>query len=216
MNDKEIDNNAKTIWNYTKMSQTLQPADAIVAMGSMDMRVAERAAELWHEGLAPVIVVTGGQGRLTGTDTSVSEAQKFAEVLRAKAIPEHAILIEDKATNSAENFRFSMQLLQTQNDIEPAKIVAVTQPYMERRAYATAKKLFPNLQLQMASPEVSYEDYPTDAVPRELMVNIMIGELYRIQTYPGKGFTISQDVPAQVETAMQVLVERGFTEQLPE
>lgn len=215
MNDKEIDNNAKTIWNYTKMSQTLQSADAIMAMGSMDMRVAERAAELWYKGLAPVIVVTGGQGRLTGTDTSASEAQKFAEVLRAKAIPEHAILIEDKATNSAENFRFSMQLLQTQNDIEPAKIVAVTQPYMERRAYATAKKLFPNLQLQMASPEVSYEDYPTDAVPRELMVNIIIGELYRIQTYPGKGFTISQDVPAQVGTAMQILVERGFTKQLP-
>ncbi len=216
MNEEDMNINtfAKVIWDYTKMGEQLTPADAIIAMGSMDMRVAERAADLWHQKLAPVVVVTGGIGRLTGDNTATSEAAKFAEVLRTKGLPEAAILIENKASNGAENFTFSIDMLHAQ-DNPAGKIIAVTQPYMERRAYATAKKLFPDLSVQMASPEVVYDDYPTADVPKALMINIIVGELYRIETYPEKGFTISQDIPLEVKEAEQLLVERGYTEQLP-
>lgn len=208
------DEAAKILWGYAKMNTKLQPANAIVAMGSMDMRVAERAANLWHQDLAPVIVVTGGLGRLTGTDTATSEAQKFAEILAAKNVPESAIVIEDKATNGAENFTFSINSLK-ERGIIAEEIIAVTQPYMERRAYATGKKLFPAVDIQMASPEISYDEYPTADVPKDLMINIIVGELYRIQHYPKKGFTIVQDIPADVLDAMQVLVNEGYTEQMP-
>lgn len=214
MDEATIDTFAQIVWNYTKMNEQLTPADAIIAMGSMDMRVAERAAELWHQGLAPVVVVTGGLGRLTGNDTATSEAAKFAEVLRAKDLPEEAIIVEDKASNGAENFTFSINLLQANGN--PAnKIIAVTQPYMERRAYATAKKLFPDVNIQMASPEVSYQDYPMADVPKDLMINIIVGELYRIEAYPEKGFTISQEIPAKVAEAERRLVEQGYVDQLP-
>lgn len=214
MNKVDIDTLAKIVWSYTKMGEQLEPADAIIAMGSMDMRVAERAADLWHQKLAPVVVVTGGLGRLTGNDTSISEAAKFADILHAKGVPEEAILIEDKASNGAENFTFSIDMLRAKR-IPANSIVAVTQPYMERRAYATAKKLFPNVNIQMASPEVTYEDYPTPEVPKDLMINILVGELHRIRLYPAKGFTIPQDIPAKVKDAAEVLISSGYDKQLP-
>ncbi|HEU4913789.1 MAG TPA: hypothetical protein VFT16_00075 [Candidatus Saccharimonadales bacterium] len=91
----------------------------------------------------------------------------------------------------------------------------MTQPYMERRAYATGKKLFPEMDIQMASPEVSYEAYPTADVPKNLMLNIMVGEVYRIQNYPAKGFTIVQDVPERVLLAAHKLTAMDYSEQLP-
>ena len=142
------------------------------------------------------------------------EAAKFTEVLHANGAPEEAILVEDKASNGAENFTFSVAMLHA-NGKPASKLIAVTQPYMERRAYATAKKLFPDVDIHMASPEVTYSNYPTIEVPRKLMINIIVGELYRIKTYPDKGFTILQDIPVRVDKAAQSLVEQGFTEQLP-
>ncbi|HEU4913790.1 MAG TPA: YdcF family protein [Candidatus Saccharimonadales bacterium] len=108
MDEASIKASANIVWNYTKMGAKLEPADAIIAMGSMDMRVAERAADLWQQKLAPIIVVTGGLGRLTGDDVTLSEAAKFAAVLRACGIPDEAVLIEDKASNGAETLRFPL------------------------------------------------------------------------------------------------------------
>lgn len=47
------------------------------------------------------------------------------------------------------------------------------------------------------------------------MLNIIVGEVYRIQNYPAKGFTITQDVPDSVLSAAHKLAEMGFSEQLP-
>jgi uncharacterized SAM-binding protein YcdF (DUF218 family) len=212
--DNKTDELAKTIWSYAKMGQIVSSADAIIAMGSMDIRVAKRAAELWHQGVAPMVVVAGGLGRLTGNDTSVSEAHIFARVLRAEEVPERAVFIEDKSTNSAENLTLSVRLLR-EHGVAVTNIVAVTQPYMERRAYATSMKLFPTMKIQMASPTISYEQYPIEKLPKELMINIIVGEIYRMKVYPEKGFTISQSIPSEVLHAAQALVARGYTEQLP-
>lgn len=214
MLDTTIDSLAQVIWNYTKISEKLKKADVIIAMGSMDLRVAERAADLWLQGLAPVVVVTGGIGRLTGEDTTISEAAKFAEILHKRGLPQKAIIIEDNAKNGAENFTLSIAKLREQQ--QPAStVIAVTQPYMERRAFATGKKLFPDLHIQMASPELSYADYPDTTIPKSLMINIIVGELFRIQTYPEKGFTITQSIPLNVSDAARQLISQGYTTQLP-
>ena len=55
MDKLAVDTLAQVVWDYTKMNEQLTPADAIVAMGSMDMRVAVRAADLWYKELAPVM-----------------------------------------------------------------------------------------------------------------------------------------------------------------
>lgn len=127
MDEANIETLASIVWGYTKIGAKLEPTDAIIAMGSMDMRVPERAADLWRQKFAPVIVVTGGLGRLTGDDVTVSEAAKFATVLHACGIPDEAVLIEDKASNGAENFTFSVAMLR-KNGNPAVKVIAVTQP----------------------------------------------------------------------------------------
>ncbi len=213
MNDAEIDRLARIIWDYSQMNHRLEPADAIIAMGSMDLRVAERAAELWNKKLSPIIVASGGFGRLTSSRWTESEAQKFAKVMLAKGVPEQNILVEDRSTNAAENFEFSTEALK-EKGIPPKRLIIVTKPYMERRAYATVRKLFPDIEVQLASPEISYENYPTDEIPKDLMINILVGDAQRLMLYPEKGYTIPQDTPKEVEDAMNQLIKLGYDKQL--
>lgn len=212
MNQVEIDRLGKTIWDYSVLNQELEPAHAILAMGSMDLRVAKRAAEVWKQGLAPLIVASGGLGRLTSKVWAESEAKKFAEAMYKAGVPKENVLIEDKSTNVGENFNFSIDLLRSKS-IEPKKIIVVTKTYMERRAYATAKKLFPEIDFMVTSPNLSYEQYSNSEISKEDMINIMVGDLQRIKIYPDKGFTIPQRIPAEVESAMERLIALGYDKQ---
>lgn len=83
-------------------------ADAIVVLGrqlvgdqpsEVFLARLRHGAALWREGLAPVVVVTGG---LTGAATR-TEAAAGAEVLAALGLPASAILREDLSRHTLEN-----------------------------------------------------------------------------------------------------------------
>src|SRR4051812_13947113 len=97
---------AKKIWDYHHVNHTLIASNCILTLGSHDTRVAERAAELYHEGWAPLLIFAGGLGRLTEGMWSESEADLFARIAMEKAVPEEAILIENRSTNTGENIQF--------------------------------------------------------------------------------------------------------------
>lgn len=59
------DTAAQIIWKYHQLSYELVKADAIVVLGSHDLRVAGRGAELYLDGWAPHIIFTGNVGRHT-------------------------------------------------------------------------------------------------------------------------------------------------------
>lgn len=63
--EMDIDKNAKIIWDFMQMKMPLQKADAIFVLCSHDTRVAERALDLYNEGYAPWVIVSGGAGKLT-------------------------------------------------------------------------------------------------------------------------------------------------------
>jgi uncharacterized SAM-binding protein YcdF (DUF218 family) len=209
----KVDKLAKILWDYNLMHHSLSPSEAIIALGSMDTRVAERAADIWHDKLAPIVVVSGGFGRLTGDDRSEPEAAKFKRAILQKKVPESAIIVEDKSTNMEDNFRFSMVLLE---DIKPtlSSAIVVTKPYTEKRAYATFKKIYPNIEVSLTSPLISYEEYPHGEITKELMLSILVGDTQRIKLYPAKGFTIVQEMPPIVEDAMNQLINLGYDSQL--
>lgn len=82
---------------------------------------------------------------------------------------------------------------------------------MERRTYATIRCQWPELSILVTSPQLSLGDYPTEAIPREDVVRIMVGDLHRLMEYPKLGFMTSQDIPAEVREAFDVLVDAGYT-----
>ena len=206
----EIQQAAQVVWDYHRLGHTLVPADLIFVLGSHDLRVAEHAADLFHRGLAPRVVLSGGLGRLTAETWARTEAETFAEVMRQRGVPETVLLLESRSTNTGENVRFTRQLL-AERGVAVQSIIAVQKPYMERRAFATIRKQWPEVALRVSSPPIEFRHYPTDAIPLDEVIHIMVGDLNRIIEYPRLGFMIPQPVPDTVRHAYERLVAAGFT-----
>ena len=87
---------------------------------------------------------------------------------------------------------------------------------MERRSLATFKKYWPDKTLSVTSPQISFENYPTDDIPMEKVISIMVGDLQRIKVYAEKGFQIPQEIPPPVWDAFERLISLGYDQQLIE
>src|SRR6266496_297863 len=137
--NEEVMRLAQVVWDYHCLRQQPEPADVIIALGSHDLRVAEFAADLYRRGYGSWLLCTGGiahQGDLLATPWHKSEAEMFADVAVHRDVPRHRILLETKATNTAENLRLGRELL-AERGLEPRNIVIVVKPFMLRRAWAT-------------------------------------------------------------------------------
>lgn len=203
----------ETLWDYHHVKQELRPADLIFILGSNDVRVAQYAAELYKRNLAPTLLFSGGVGRFTG-EWAVTEAELFAAAAMEKGVPEKAILIENKSTNTGENVRYSREILKKAGIPEPVSLIALQKPYMERRTLATLQAQWPEAQVVVGSPPVSFREYLTPELPRQLVVSAMVGDFQRILEYPRQGFSTEQPVPPEAMEAFRTLVEAGYDSQL--
>ncbi|HXV97184.1 MAG TPA: YdcF family protein [Anaerolineae bacterium] len=204
---------AQKIWDYHHLHHPLEKADCILVQGSHDLRVAERGAQLFLEGWAPLLIFSGGLGNLTAGIWDEPEADKFARVARQMGVPAEHILIENQSTNTGENVQFTRQLL-AEHRLDPHKFIAVQKPYMERRTYATFRKVWPQKEVIVTSPQISFDAYPTAEISQGRVIHIMVGDLQRIKLYPEKGFQIYQEIPPPVWEAYEILVGLGYTENL--
>jgi len=213
MLNKEILSLGKKLWDYHLLNHKMEKADCILTLGSHDLRVPERAAELYLQGFAPLMIMSGGLGNFTQEIWTEKEADKFAAIAIEKGVPANAILIENKSTNTGENILFTQKLLE-EKGLEPNNFIVVQKPYMERRSFATFKKHWPHKKLIVTSPQISFEEYPNEEIPMERVINIMVGDLQRIKMYPAKGFQVYQEIPEDVWEAFEKLVALGFDKHL--
>jgi uncharacterized SAM-binding protein YcdF (DUF218 family) len=213
MIDPPILQHAKKLWDYHHMNHTLVNADCILVLGSHDTRVAERGAELYLQGWAPLLVFSGGLGNFTKDLWQEKEADLFAKIAIKMGVPQEAILVENRSSNTGENILFTQQLLKKKN-LDPQSFIVVQKPYMERRSYATFKKHWPDKQLTVTSPQIAFEDYPNEEIPLHRVINIMVGDLQRIKVYPTKGFQVYQEIPGDVWASFEALVAAGFDQHL--
>ncbi|HEY7698237.1 MAG TPA: YdcF family protein [Vicinamibacteria bacterium] len=209
----EADRLARILWDYHHLDHEPRESDVILVQGSHDLRVAERGASLYLEWLAPLLVLSGGLGNLTRGMWDEPEARKFARVARRMGVPEESMLIEDRSTNTGENVHLTRRLL-LDRGLDPKSFILVQKPYMERRTYATFRKVWPEKDAVVTSPRISYEDYPTEEISRARVIHIMVGDLQRIRLYPARGFQIEQEIPTEVWEAYECLVALGYTDNL--
>jgi uncharacterized SAM-binding protein YcdF (DUF218 family) len=205
---QEIDTYAQKIWDYMLMHQKPEVSDAIFVLGSNDIRVAERAADLYLEGLAPLVVFSGGNGK--GSLFDRPEAEVFSDVALARGVPKQNVILETRATNTGDNVFFTKELL-TEKGIQCSSFILVQKPYMERRTYATFRKQWPEARCTVTSPQISYEEYEREPDSKKRFLDCMVGDLQRIKEYPAKGFQIPQEIPEDVWNAYEKLVELGYT-----
>jgi uncharacterized SAM-binding protein YcdF (DUF218 family) len=215
--DHRINSLAEKIWRYHQMKHQLEKADAILVLCSHDRKVAERGAELFLGGWAPLLVFSGGFGTITRSIWTKSEADQFAEIAIAMGVPKESVLIENRSTNTGENILFTRQLL-AERKIDPQKFILVQKPYMERRAFATFRKIWGEKDVLVTSPQVSFDEYLDSYSASELsaddVISIMVGDLQRVKIYAERGFQIHQEIPEDVWSAYEELVRAGYDRHL--
>ncbi|WP_406458823.1 YdcF family protein [Streptomyces sp. NBC_01622] len=204
---------ATLIWNYHQMGHELRPCSAAIGLGSHDLGVATTAADLYRAGLFPVVVFSGGNSPTTRTRFPRGEAVHYREHAMGLGMPDEAILVESKAANTGQNITFSRELL-AEAGVEVESLLLISKPYMERRSYATCRKLWPEAEVVCASEPLELDDYIKSIGDEKLVVDMLVGDLQRVIEYPRLGFAVEQDVPGDVHDAYERLLGAGFDSRL--
>jgi len=208
-----VDRDARLVWDYHHVGHALAPAECILVLGSHDTRVAERGAEVFLQGLAPLIVFSGNLGALTSGMWERPEAEIFAEVAERAGVPRDKMLLETRATHTGENVDYSRQLLR-ERGMAPTRAIAVQKPYMERRTLLTFQQRWPELDVIVTSPQLDLDSYPNDLISREDVIHIMVGDFQRLFLYAQRGWSAPLEIPPEVMQAYLRLVEAGYTGRL--
>lgn len=207
----EILRDAKRLYDYLAVPpQTMEHADILLVAGSHDLRVPEHAARLHARGAAPLVVVSGGYGKMTDGLFTEPEGAVFARVLREHGVPQSAIVIESQAKNTGDNVTFSRKLLHEQG-VYPKTGILVCKPYMAKRAWATAAKQWPEVEWGVSAPPIPFEQYAENET-LDSEIQLMAGDLQRLRVYADQGYQAPVDVPEDIWAAYGRLVRDGYTQ----
>lgn len=119
---------AAAVFVYAQTDRA-EPSDVIIVLGAglrrdgrpgpALIRRSARAAELWGQGYAENVICTGGYP----LRSTRSEADACAELLRARGVPESAIVLEDRSRSTEENAFYARQIMDS-NGWQTAIIVS--------------------------------------------------------------------------------------------
>ncbi|WP_235438102.1 YdcF family protein [Kitasatospora griseola] len=195
------------------MHHTPKRCSVGIGLGSHDLGVATHSARLYHDGLFPVVVFTGATSPTTAARFPRGEAVHYREHAMALGVPESAILVEPNAANTGQNVVFSREVLAAAR-LSVTSVLVVCKPYEERRSFATFRQLWPDVEVVCASEPVEFSDYVAGIGNAKLVIDMLTGAMQRVMLYPAKGFTIPQEVPAEVRAAFERLCAAGFVSRL--
>ncbi|RCG25920.1 YdcF family protein [Sphaerisporangium album] len=214
---KDIPDNVReatqVLWDYHNMHHELRPTDVGIGLGSHDLGVADYTAELFHKGMFPIIVFTGANAPTTVALFPRGEAVHYRERALELGVPPEAILLEPRATHTGENISMTRQIL-AKHSIYPSSVTLISRPYQQRRAFATSKKLWPEVDVVCASRPISLEQYIREIRDPLRVLHMLAGDTQRVIEYPSHGYAITQDVPPNIYAALEHLIAAGFTNRL--
>lgn len=203
----------QVLWDYHDMHHELRPTDVGVGLGSHDLGVATYTAELYHEGMFPLIVFTGANAPTTVERFPRGEAIHYAEHAKELGVPLDDIIIEPQATNTGENIVLTRAAL-AEREIFPKSVTFISRPYQQRRAYATCRKIWPEVDPICASLPLPLAEYVETIGDVDRVLNMLVGDTQRIGLFAERGFAVPQPMPAKVMQAYEHLVQHGYTARL--
>jgi len=204
---------AQTLWDYHQMHHAPSATDIGIGLGSHDIGVAEHAADLYHKGTFPLIVFTGANAPTTVDLFPRGEAVHYAERAAELGVPRDAILTETRARNTGENFTLTKNLLHDLG-IAARSATIISRPYQQRRAYATARKLWPDLDVTCSARTQTLADYIASIGDADRVLNMLVGDTQRIWVYADAGYAEPQAISNDTMDAYRRLVDAGYTRRL--
>lgn len=204
---------AEILWRYHRREDTPRPVDAIVGLGSYELRVADFCAELYRRGIAPTVIFSGGAGNWTAGRLAEPEAVLFAARARALGVPATAIVAETASTNLGENLRLTAALARS-HGVALRSAALVSKPNTLRRVYATAAVAWPAVETITLSPGWHWTEQGGPGIDSDGVIDEMVGDLQRLLVYPSLGFQQSETVPPAVRDAYRRLIRAGYDRHL--
>lgn len=194
---------AKRIWDYMNIIDDPERSDVIFILGGASLEPVKKAVELYNRKFAPKISFISQGGTFGGEKLwGMSETQKYKEVLLEKDVPSSAIICQEinnkQSRNTKDEALFAIPFLR-ENGINPKKVILVSRPVHQRRAYATF------LQQQ---PDITYINCPADEVFHSDVPTIirLIQEVDRLYEYGYKKEDImKQVIPNDVDQSVKIL-----------
>lgn len=197
----------KILWDYMDLKQRPEKSDCIIVLGCSDTSLVDIAVDLYCKNYSDKIIFCGGFGKITKNIWNETEADKFAKLAIEKGIPKESIYIENKSTNTGDNFRFAKKLMQDVGlNIQTCLIVC--KPYDARRNDATFRKILPEMKGIFITSEVSCEEYYK--THSKEWIDVLVGDIQRMKVYPELGWQVKVDIPIKVWQAYEELVKRGY------
>ena len=136
-------------------------SDIIFIPGAMEEGLSLRAAELYREGFAPLLLpsgrysVTEGRPKPLSPETAArypgpfeTEWEFLSAVLKENGVPEEAILREDRAEYTWQNALFSRRVLDGLG-LHPASALLCCKPFHARRALLYYQTAFPDTRIRV-------------------------------------------------------------------
>lgn len=204
---------ARVLWDLHQVPDEPRPTDVAIALGSHDIGVAEHAADLFRAGRFPLIVFTGANAPTTVKDFPRGEAVQFAERAEELGVPRSAIFVESRATNTGENLTYSRGLL-AEHEISVASATLISRPYQQRRAYVTAQKLWPELDVVCSARTQELDEYVASIGSEKRVLDMLVGDTQRLWVYAARGFAAPQEVDDRTMAAYERVVAAGYMSRL--
>ena len=171
---------------------------------------------MYKRGFAPYLLFSGGVvQRNAALDLfwDTTEAEYFAGRAVRASVSSDRILKENRSTNTGENFLFSRQLLEVLG-LDFQSFIMAQKPYMERRVLATAQIQWCDKDFVVTSPSITCAEYLDGDLPRDAVIQHIVGDFQRIKVYGENGFQAPQEIPPEVWEAFERLVALGYYERL--
>jgi uncharacterized SAM-binding protein YcdF (DUF218 family) len=115
-----------------------QPTAHII-FGTNQVVPAEIAFRRYREGVAPLIIATGGVNRHNG----IVEGREFRRILRGGGVPDAAIRHEESSANTWQNVEFALPFLR--EALESGLPITAVCKWYHRRAIHALKTLVPGI-----------------------------------------------------------------------
>lgn len=160
----------------------LEPADVILVPGGSVPELMEQAAALYHRGLAPYILPSGGANAKLET----TEWEFLRQIGLALGVPESAIVREDQAGHTFQNAEFSWEALRHKG-IRPRKAILCCKAFHARRALLSYRTVFPADVAFFVSPVVDKRNISRETWFRsEKGIELVTREIGKISSYFGR------------------------------
>lgn len=189
---------ASALWSFLAPQRQPEAVDAIFVFGGVNLRVPERAANLYEAHYASTVVVSGGAGSRTHLHFDEPEADVFVQVLHERGVPADDIVIEPTASNTGQNVEFGMAKL-LERVPEVTSLLLVATPFIMRRCIATFERQYPDIRTIPCPPAGFYGEFVDRPYPE--FIDRLVAEVDRLDAYAVSGFIAPVDIPVAVREA---------------